>query len=114
MVNMFVPFKICRFSIDATSGVITVTSGLDRESTASYKLTVVAADRGIPSRFSSRDVIITVVDVNDNDPIFQGDPYSGSIAEDASVRSPVVQVQYNLLFCYTNSISRQFPRCSLE
>ena len=80
-----------RFSINAT-GFIAVKSSLDRESIPSYRLTVRAADRGTPSQFSSRDVIITVTDVNDNNPIFTADQYQGKIAEDASVRSPVVQV----------------------
>jgi hypothetical protein len=81
-----------RFSINDTSGVITVASDLDRENVNSYRLTVKAADRGTPSQFSSREVLITVTDVNDNDPIFTADPYRGNIAEDASVGSPVVQV----------------------
>lgn len=69
-------------------------SGLDRESIPSYELTIEAADRGSPSQFSSRKVVITVTDVNDNDPIFTADPYRGRIAEDASVGSSVVQVRY--------------------
>ena len=87
-----------RFAINKTSGVITVQSGLDRESVAGYKLTIKAADLGTPSKSSSRDVIITVIDVNDNDPKFTADQYQGKIAEDASVGSPVVQVQCDILF----------------
>ena len=71
---------------------------MDRESIASYKLTVSAADLGTPSRSSSSDVIITVTDVNDNYPIFTADPYLGNIAEDASVGSSVVQVSSAWLF----------------
>ena len=65
---------------------------MDRETIASYKLTVEASDRGTPSQFSTREVVITVTDINDNDPIFTGDPYQGTIKEDASVGSPVVEV----------------------
>ena len=81
------------FSINSTSGVITVASGLDRETLASYRLIVRATDGGTPSQFSSREVVITVTDVNDNDPVFTADPYQGIIAEDASVDSRVVQVK---------------------
>ncbi|XP_028398312.1 protocadherin Fat 4-like [Dendronephthya gigantea] len=81
------------FSINSGTGVIILKSNLDRESIASYKLTVTAADRGTPSRSSSREVTITVTDVNDNYPVFTADPYHGKIAEDASVGSSVVQVK---------------------
>ena len=81
------------FSINDTSGVITVASGLDRETLASYRLIVRATDAGTPSQFSSREVVITVTDVNDNDPIFTADPYQAIIDEDVSVGSRVVQVK---------------------
>ena len=99
-----------RFKINATSGVIGVNSPLDREKIASYKLTVEAADRGSPSMSSNREVIITVTDINDNDPIFTGEPYQGSIAEDASVGSPVVQVRLLFLRGRKTGVPGEIPR----
>ena len=67
-------------------------SALDRETLANYKLTIRASDRGNPELSSHKDVPIKILDVNDNDPIFTKQIYSGRISEDAAVGSRVVQV----------------------
>lgn len=74
--------------------------GLDRETLANYKLTVRASDKGSPQLSSRKDVPIKILDVNDNDPIFTQQTYSGEISEDAAVGSRVVQVSGGLsLLC---------------
>ncbi|EDO25526.1 predicted protein, partial [Nematostella vectensis] len=57
-----------KFLIDTTSGVIELKRPLDRESTGSYILTVLARDHGSPNKSSNASVDVTVVDVNDNAP----------------------------------------------
>ena len=59
-----------KFSIDASSGVISVQASLDRETLASYQLSVTATDTGTPPRTGSTTVNISVTDVNDNAPYF--------------------------------------------
>lgn len=56
------------FSIEPSSGVITVNSPLDRELCPIYNLTVTATDNGSPPATGSTNVIVTVGDVNDNAP----------------------------------------------
>jgi hypothetical protein len=85
------------FSISKNTGVISVNSGLDRETLANYKLVIRASDQGTRVLSSSKVVPIKILDVNDNSPIFTKSPYFGEIAEDASVGSRVVQVRLFIL-----------------
>ena len=73
------------FTINATSGVITVNGNIDREETSIFELTVVATDRGIPSRSSQSLAIITVEDINDNSPVFSPLSYTVMVLENVSV-----------------------------
>ena len=45
---------------------------LDREDVGFYLITVSAEDGGVPSNSTTVEVLITVGDVNDNDPFFTG------------------------------------------
>lgn len=50
-----------------------------------YLLTVTARDGGTPSLSDTTDVEISVMDVNDNEPIFKQQLYTANIMEDALV-----------------------------
>lgn len=50
-----------------------------------YLLTVTARDGGVPSLSDTTDVEISVVDVNDNAPVFKQQLYTAAIMEDALV-----------------------------
>jgi hypothetical protein len=89
--------SLSSFFIDQNTGVISVKSGLDRETLANYKLVIRASDQGTPVLSSSKVVPIKILDVNDNPPIFTKLLYSGEIAEDAAVGSLVVQVRLFIL-----------------
>lgn len=56
------------FSIDPSSGVISVNSPLDREMWPVYNLTITATDNGSPPAAGTTHVIVTIRDVNDNAP----------------------------------------------
>lgn len=43
---------------------------------------VIANDQGVPPQSASASVVITVQDVNDNDPVFEPKLYEAVIAED--------------------------------
>jgi len=64
------------FQIDSTSGQITLRSLLDREISARHQFSILASDAGTPSRSASMTVVVTVLDVNDNRPVFNSDGYS--------------------------------------
>lgn len=80
------------FTINNSTGWITVSEELDRETTDFYTFGVEARDHGIPVMSSSATVSITVLDVNDNVPTFTEKIYSLKINEDAVVGSSVLTV----------------------
>ncbi|XP_048576411.1 uncharacterized protein LOC116615378 isoform X2 [Nematostella vectensis] len=77
------------FAVNKTTGDIKVTRSLDRESNASYSVTVMASD-GKFQAFLEIDVHIQ--DINDQYPVFSPQNYSVAISEESWVRLPVLQV----------------------
>lgn len=80
------------FTINNSTGWITVSHELDRETTDFYTFGVEARDNGAPVMSSSASVSITVLDVNDNVPTFTEKFYSLKINEDALVGTSVLTV----------------------
>uniref|UniRef100_A0A674AYK8 Cadherin EGF LAG seven-pass G-type receptor 1 n=1 Tax=Salmo trutta TaxID=8032 RepID=A0A674AYK8_SALTR len=80
------------FTINNSTGWITVAAELDRETTEFYTFGMEARDCGIPVMSSSASVSITVLDVNDNIPTFTEKVYSLKINEDAVVGTSVLTV----------------------
>ena len=81
------------FSIEQESGVIGVINSneLDRETQATHVLTISAIDQGSPALSNRTTVEITLIDINDNVPIFSSDtPFSGDIMENAAIGSRVL------------------------
>ncbi|XP_059163821.1 cadherin-23-like [Physella acuta] len=85
-----------KFNI-TSSGVLTVTSPLDREQRSSYSLAIVATDN--PSQPESQRrrsrflVYITVTDVNDNDPKWTQVIPLVNVLESAKVGTPVTEIK---------------------
>uniref|UniRef100_A0A8C5PZ08 Cadherin domain-containing protein n=1 Tax=Leptobrachium leishanense TaxID=445787 RepID=A0A8C5PZ08_9ANUR len=71
---------------------LTVLRPLDRESQSMYKMTLEASDRGSPPLSGSVDIIIRILDVNDNCPIFLTNNVSISLPRNSSVNSTVTQI----------------------
>ncbi|XP_067261327.1 protocadherin-23 isoform X2 [Chanodichthys erythropterus] len=80
------------FNIDPTSGLITTSAGLDHERETELRFLVVASDGGSPSLSSTATVTIHVVDVNDNNPIFQQQFYNVTVKEHTAVGTCILQV----------------------
>uniref|UniRef100_A0A3Q3WKM9 Cadherin EGF LAG seven-pass G-type receptor 1 n=1 Tax=Mola mola TaxID=94237 RepID=A0A3Q3WKM9_MOLML len=80
------------FTINNSTGWITVSEGLDRETMDFYAFGVEGRDHGIPVMSSSASVSISVLDVNDNIPTFTEKIYSLKINEDAVVGTSVLTV----------------------
>ncbi|XP_062339593.1 cadherin EGF LAG seven-pass G-type receptor 1-like [Osmerus eperlanus] len=77
------------FTVNNSTGWITVSEELDRETTEFYAFGVEASDHGVPVMSSSASVSITVLDVNDNVPTFTEKVYALKINEDAVVGTSV-------------------------
>ncbi|XP_048512093.1 fat-like cadherin-related tumor suppressor homolog isoform X4 [Athalia rosae] len=71
------------FHIDPEEGVVYLKRSLDHEKHSSHHFTVLAVDRGVPSLSSTAHVWVTVVDMNDNPPIFEQISYTCSLSEHA-------------------------------
>ncbi|XP_058654472.1 protocadherin alpha-5-like isoform X5 [Onychostoma macrolepis] len=65
---------------------------LDREVTKNIKLELTALDGGKPPKSGSIEIIIDVLDINDNVPIFTKETYTVVLNENAPVGTTVVQV----------------------
>ena len=74
--------------IDPVSGIIKINSSTDYEVKKNYHFSVIATDGASPDSYkreSSVPVTITLVDVNDNNPIFMNYPYSIEVSEKVPV-----------------------------
>ncbi|XP_034297968.1 cadherin EGF LAG seven-pass G-type receptor 1 isoform X2 [Pantherophis guttatus] len=80
------------FYIEATSGVIRTLRKLDRENVAVYSLRAFAVDRGSPPLKASVDIQVTVLDINDNPPVFEQDEFDIFIEENSPVGSIVARI----------------------
>nr|XP_033783595.1 protocadherin gamma-B1-like [Geotrypetes seraphini] len=66
---------------------------LDREKQSTHRLILTASDGGHPVRTGTALVYVTVIDVNDNSPIFNQEIFKISLKENAPNDSLVVQVK---------------------
>ena len=81
-----------KFEINSNSGLITTKAPLDRETKDKYQLEVQAADGGTPQKSASVPVEITVGDLNDNSPEFNG-AKNFQVTENAGRGTAVGQVK---------------------
>ncbi|XP_048186985.1 protocadherin gamma-A6 isoform X12 [Perognathus longimembris pacificus] len=65
---------------------------LDREVEATYHLVLTAMDGGDPVRSSMAQILVTVLDANDNAPVFTQSIYRVSVPENLPVGTPVLSV----------------------
>ena len=79
-----------KFSIDPETGLVSVTGKLDYERAKDYFLTIQALDGGMPPLSNHATVNISIMDVNDNKPIFTQLSYSAGVGENSPVGSSVI------------------------
>ncbi len=80
------------FTIDAVSGLVSITGPLDYEKATIYSFTVVARDSGSPSLSARENITVRVANVNDNPPVFvtpTGPSASFSVTENEGFRTTV-------------------------
>lgn len=80
------------FVINNSTGWVTVSAELDRETAEFYSFGVEARDHGVPTMSSSASVSVTILDVNDNVPTFTQHLYNLKVNEDAVVGTSVLTV----------------------
>ncbi|NXB77281.1 PCD23 protein, partial [Donacobius atricapilla] len=81
------------FLIDSARGILATNTGLDYENTSSYRfLVLLASDHGTPSLNSTATVLITVLDVNDNPPVFSSPEYHVHVKESIPIGSHIAEV----------------------
>jgi len=73
------------FTIDPHSGLVSVAASIDYERSRAFFLTVQARDGGEPPLTNRATVNITVLDVNDNAPVFGQMSYSAAVSESSEV-----------------------------
>lgn len=79
--------------VDGSYSVRIVLNGqLDRETTSTYKVNVIARDGGDPPKTGALEVTINVLDINDNRPKFSTQMYNVTVNEDVAVNTTITTV----------------------
>ncbi|XP_070537213.1 protocadherin Fat 4-like [Ptychodera flava] len=81
-----------KFRIDLSIGELTLASRLDREERAAYTLTIATRDQGLPVQESVTFVFITVLDVNDNTPMFTEPFYIVHVNEETEHNNAIFRI----------------------
>lgn len=92
-----------KFSINPETGVISVFEILDYERVRNYLLTIQATDLGEPPLSNQAMVNISILDANDNAPIFGQLAYTTQISEDVHIGETVIKVSATDLDSEQNS-----------
>ena len=77
------------FTVDPDNGDLILESSLDYEDMQSYNFFVLASDGGDPRGSNFAQVVVNVIDVNDNSPIFSEESYSEIINEANYTAAPL-------------------------
>ncbi|XP_014745788.1 PREDICTED: protocadherin-23 [Sturnus vulgaris] len=80
------------FTLNNTSGKLLVTRSLDREDVSNFTLVIECHDLGSPSRSSTAQLCITVLDENDHSPLFAEAQYQISVTEDLEEGSAILDL----------------------
>uniref|UniRef100_A0A803T7K3 Cadherin domain-containing protein n=1 Tax=Anolis carolinensis TaxID=28377 RepID=A0A803T7K3_ANOCA len=79
-------------SPDKVVGNLVLRNSLDRERSSFHQLLILASDHGTPPLNATATVLITVLDANDNPPVFTSLEYHVHVKEDFPVGSPIISV----------------------
>ncbi|KAG7477588.1 hypothetical protein MATL_G00071480 [Megalops atlanticus] len=80
------------FIIESTSGIVRTLRRLDRENVPLYNLRAFAVDKGLPALKKSVDIQVSVLDVNDNPPVFEKDEFDIFVEENSPIGLVVAHV----------------------
>ncbi|XP_068182499.1 protocadherin alpha-3-like [Antennarius striatus] len=77
---------------DGKIPVLVVQKSLDRETSATHSLVLTAVDGGKPAKSGEMNILVKVLDVNDNAPIFSKYDHSVMLNENIAVGTKVIQI----------------------
>ncbi|CAH0393155.1 unnamed protein product [Bemisia tabaci] len=97
------------FQIDPKSGLITTRLHVDCETDPVPQLIVVATDNGVPPLSSSATVLVTIHDVNDNEPIFDHSFYNVTIKEDVAKGDCILKVSHAIFLFGIPPVEEYIP-----
>lgn len=80
------------FIIESTSGIVRTLRRLDRENMPLYSLRAFAVDKGVPARRTPVEIQVTVLDVNDNPPMFKQDEFDIFVEENSPIGLVVARI----------------------
>uniref|UniRef100_A0A8C3SRF0 Cadherin domain-containing protein n=2 Tax=Chelydra serpentina TaxID=8475 RepID=A0A8C3SRF0_CHESE len=81
------------FLLDKTTGLLTTAFPLDHESQEYYSLTIMALDDGTPALSATQMLTISILDVNDERPVFQKQLYEAAVSENRDPGEFVIKVE---------------------
>uniref|UniRef100_A0A0X3P734 Cadherin domain-containing protein n=1 Tax=Schistocephalus solidus TaxID=70667 RepID=A0A0X3P734_SCHSO len=81
----------CYFKVDPFTGVIYSRQSFDREEFKSLEFTVTVKDHGTPQRSATARVVVTILDRNDNAPVFTQSEYVASVSESLPIGTTILQ-----------------------
>ncbi|XP_031423976.1 cadherin EGF LAG seven-pass G-type receptor 2 isoform X2 [Clupea harengus] len=80
------------FIIESTSGIVRTLRRLDRENMPIYNLQAYAVDKGVPALKTPVDIQVTILDVNDNPPVFEKDEFDILVEENSPIGMVVAHI----------------------
>ncbi|XP_053285146.1 protocadherin alpha-8-like [Pleuronectes platessa] len=101
---------------DGKIPILVIQKSLDRETAGSHSLLLTALDGGKPPKSGEMNILVNVLDINDNAPVFTKDVYSVMLNENAPVGTTVIQVNATdkdegpngeVVYSFTNSINQK-------
>ncbi|XP_071313467.1 protocadherin alpha-8-like isoform X16 [Trachinotus anak] len=102
---------------DGKIPILIVQKPLDREIAGSHFLVLTALDGGKPPKSTNMKIIVNVLDINDNAPVFTKDVYSVTLHENAQISTTVIQVNAtdldegpngDVVYSFSNSVNHKF------
>ncbi|XP_035016865.2 protocadherin alpha-7 isoform X13 [Hippoglossus stenolepis] len=101
---------------DGKIPILIVQKSLDREAAESHSLVLTALDGGKPPKTGEMNILVKVLDINDNAPVFSQDVYSVMLNENIPVDTIVIQVNAtdvdegpngDVVYSFSNSVSHR-------
>uniref|UniRef100_A0A8C2WCU0 Protocadherin 2 alpha a 15 n=1 Tax=Cyclopterus lumpus TaxID=8103 RepID=A0A8C2WCU0_CYCLU len=100
---------------DGKIPILVVQKHLDRETAGSHSLVLTALDGGKPPKSGTMNILVNILDINDNAPVFTKDVYSVVLGENSAVGTTVIQVNATdldegqnaeVVYSFSNSMSQ--------
>ncbi|XP_056455871.1 protocadherin alpha-8-like isoform X1 [Gadus chalcogrammus] len=104
---------------DGKIPILNMQKPLDRESMSSQMLLLTALDGGKPPKSGTVQIIVNVLDVNDNYPVFTKDSYSVLLNENSAIGTTVLQVNATdldegsngeVIYSFANHVNEQIRK----